>query len=207
MKFEKELESQKMISHTLATIGGKGKTMKLEQKTLRVSFFIATLLTLILSPSLGLCAEVSPEKALQHKGIADSYLRQGKTALAITEYKKALEIDPSSTATYFNLAIAHNTDKNFKETASALEKLVSIDFKDVEAQYNLACLRLSEGNLEKALFHLEQAKTCCASTSEFAPLILNAFEFVDKVKTMDGHVQQALFLLLQQQGLPLLSQN
>ncbi len=175
--------------------------------TLRVSFFIATFLILILSPSLGLCAEVLPEKALQHKEIADSYLRQRKTAIAITEYKKALELAPSSTAVYFNLAIAHYADKNFREAALALEKLVSIDCKDVEAQYNLACLRLSEGNLENALLHLEQAKTCCPSASEFAPLISNAFEFIGKVKTMDGQAQQALFLLLQQQGLPLLSQN
>jgi len=144
-------------------------------------------------------------QALEHKLAADGLLRKGLTSQAILEYQKALELDPSSTAVHFNLAIVYYAERNIKGAVFALEKLVALDPKDVEAQYNLACLSLCEKNVEKALFHLERAKACSTANSEFAPLIQNAFFFIEELKSMDGRARETVFLLLQQ-GLPLFSQ-
>lgn len=170
-----------------------------------VLFFIASSLMLIGSPTTGFCETTAKPQALEHKMAADGLLRKGLSSQAIVEYQKALELDPSSTATCFNLAIAYYAERNIKGARLALEKLVALDPKDVEAQYNLACLSLCEKDVEKALLHLECAKNYCPMDSGFTPFIQNAFLFIEELKSMDGRTRETVFLLLQQ-GLPLLSQ-
>ncbi len=125
----------------------------------------------------------------EYKEAGDNYLRSGKSDPAIGEYKKALELNPGSTAVTFNLAIAYYKKRNLKETVSALEKIIQLDPNDAEAYYNLGCLKLYERNFEAAYDCFKKAH---------AEQIL---EFVGKIKSLDPQTQSAVLLSLATQSL------
>src|SRR3990167_1680329 len=107
------------------------------------------LLLAALSFYLGLPAGVhgrqtSPtiESAPALKASADQLLKNGKILAAIKDYRKAIRLDSTNTALYFNLAIAHYSNHDMKNSALVLEKLVELDPSDTEALYNLGCVKL-----------------------------------------------------------------
>lgn len=161
-----------------------------------VSFFILTLLICVGSPQRAFCQTRDTEKALGQKAMGDSYLRKGKTSLAITQYEKALSFNPSSTAICFNLAVAQFLDKNPKGAIATLEKLVVLDPHDVEAHYNLASLYLSERNLEKAKEHIEKAKLCCDRIPSFAALVKQSHAFISELGKLDPASLEIAFLFV-----------
>jgi len=160
-------------------------------------FFITTFLSGILSPGIGLCQTTESQQALELKLTADGHLRRDDTALAIDEYKRAIALAPSSTALYFNLAVAYFSERKLKEAASALEKLVELDPQDVEAHYNLGCLFLYQRDLEKAKSHLEKAKLCCDPDSRFAAPVLQSVAFIQELEKLDPLSRELVFLLVQ----------
>ena len=135
---------------------------------------------------------------VNHKQLGDHYLQQSQTAAAINEYRQAITLNPTSTAVYFNLAIAYYSERHIKEAAAALEKLVALDPSDVEAQYNLGCLKLYQRDLETASACFQRAKQCCNRHPEFASLIDGGLEFVGHFKQLDPQTQDAVFLYLLQ---------
>ncbi len=132
----------------------------------------------------------------EYKEAGDKCLRSGKSAIAIDEYKKALELNPGSTAVTFNLAIAYYKERNLKETISALERIVQLDPNDTEAYYNLGCLKLYQRNFEAARDCFKRAQACCGTNPNFACTIEQTLEFVGKLKTLDPQTQSAVLLSL-----------
>ena len=173
-------------------------------RTIVLVFFITTFLSGILSPSVGFCQPTDSQKVLEHKLAADNHLRRGDTALAVEEYDRAIALNPSSTALYFNLAIAFFSEKKLKEASSALEKLVELDPEDVEAHYNLACLSLYQRDLEKAVSHLEKAKLCCHRDSQFAAPVQQSFAFIGELQKLDPLSRELVLLLIQRDLVPTL---
>ena len=137
-------------------------------------------------------------QSIDHKLTGDHYLKKGLFASAIAEYKEAITTNPSSTAIYFDLAIAYYSARNIDDATFALTKVIELNPNDVEAIYNLACLKLYQRNIKAATLHFEEAKRCCAITSEFAPLIQNGLDFIDQLKSFDPQTQDKLFYLLLQ---------
>lgn len=153
---------------------------------------------LTLNAPLGFC---QVELGIDPKLKADNYLKQGNPSRAIEEYQKALALKPSSTAAYFNLAIAYYAVRDIGGAVSALEKLVALDPEDVEAHYNLGCLKLYLHDQEGAKTHFEKAKNCCRHNPAFVPLIDKGLKFIDQLGQTDPSTQDILFFLLQY-GLP-----
>lgn len=139
----------------------------------------------------------------EYKGAGDNYLRSGKSTLAIGEYKKALELNPGSTAVTFNLAIAYYSERNIPQTIKTLEKLASIDPQDAEVQYNLGCLYIYISDLEKSKECFEKARLCCAQTPIFGELAQQSLLFVNQVEKLDPSRRQALLILFQNGLAPL----
>jgi tetratricopeptide (TPR) repeat protein len=168
----------------------------------RYAIWIGLVVTgLVLSPQLGWC-KASGAGFEHHKVSGDRYLKAGEIASAIQEYQKAVAINPKSTATHFNLAIAYYLDKDMVGAISALEKIVELNPLDVEAQYNLACLWLYQKDLNKAKYHFEKAKACCDGLPRFASLTRQGLEYVNELHSIDSSTQAlALFLLQFQQGM------
>lgn len=125
----------------------------------------------------------------EYKEVGDNYLRSGKSDLAIGEYKKALELNPGSTAVTFNLAIAYYKERNLKATISVLERIVQLDPNDTEAYYNLGCLKLYGRNFEAACDYFKKAHA------------EQTLEFVGKLKNLDLQTQSAVLLSLAAQSL------
>ena len=128
------------------------------------------------------------------KQAGDRYLQARETGLAVAEYKKALSLNPTSPAAYFNLAIAYYQSRNFQAAASALEKLIQLTPNDYEACYNLACLKLYQNDTEGARRCLEKAKSCCLSNSEFTSLVQDTIEFAEKLRILDPQTRSAVLL-------------
>ena len=139
----------------------------------------------------------------EYKEAGDTYLRSGKSAFAIGEYKKALELNPGSTPVYFNLAIAHYSERNIPQTIKTLEKLASISPHDAEVQYNLGCLYIYIADLEKSKQCFEKARLCCAETPIFGELAQQSLLFVNQVEKLDPSRRQALLILFQKGLTPL----
>ncbi len=137
----------------------------------------------------------------EYKEAGDNYLRSGKSAFAIGEYKKALELNPGSTAVTFNLAIAYYKERNLKETISALEKIIQLDPNDYEAYYNLGCLKLYGRNFEAARDCFKKAQACYGANPDFACTIEDTLAFVGKLKTLDPQTRNAIILSFAAQSL------
>lgn len=154
-------------------------------------FLVSTIAGLLLA-----CQAPAAFCETDHKALGDRYLQQSQTALAIHEYRQAIALHPASTSVYFNLAIAYYSERDIKEATSALEKLVALDPGDVEAQYDLGCLKLYQRDLETARACFQRAKQCCNQQPEFTPLIDGGLKFVDHFKQLDPQTQDAVFLYL-----------
>lgn len=140
----------------------------------------------------------SPSAAeyLSHKQKADELFLNDHVFQAITEYQKALEVNPASTAAYFNLAIAYYSKRDIPAASWALEKLITLDPRDEEALYNLACLCLYQRQTEKARSYFEQARNYCRKGSVFAPRIEESLAFLQLIEKTDPSVKELLFQLL-----------
>ncbi len=150
----------------------------------------------LLSSTSGYCQTFG-----EYKEAGDNYLRSDKSTLAIGEYKKALELNPSSTAVCFNLAIAYYKERNLKETISILEKLVQLDPNDYEAYYNLGCLKLYERNFDAARDYFQRAGACCEADQNFTSIIEQTLEFAGKLQSLDPQTQDTILLSFAAQSL------
>ncbi len=154
------------------------------------------------SPAYSQNAGSISKEGVLHKLTADRYLKNGDAASAISEYQKAVTLNPHSTATLFNLAIAYYSIQNIEGATSTLEKILAIDPSDVEAEYNLACLLLYQGNLKDAQLHFEKTKSCCDANPQFGSLASQGLEYLNEFKSLNSSSRDlALFLLQLQQGL------
>lgn len=132
----------------------------------------------------------------RHKSLADKYLKKQQFDLAIAEYEKAIRLAPHSTATHFNLAIAHFLQGDLERSAISLERLLELDPYDVEARFNLACLRLYLKDPTSAREHFERARSSCDSKPSFLPLIKQGLEFLDQLETFDPSAQDLVLTLI-----------
>lgn len=161
------------------------------------------LLFLLAASSGAFCDEASlPAVARAFKFSGDRFLKEGDARGAIREYRQALTLAPSSGAAHFNLAIAHYALREFEPSAAALENVIELDPSDIEAIYNLACIKLCQNKTAEARKCLEKAKMLCAPDCRFLPLAHQGLQFLEAVKELDSEKQTLFFDLLCLTGLP-----
>ena len=129
--------------------------MKTQIKWLAGLGLIALILG-VSSPGYSQVTGSTSKEGILHKMAGDRYLKDGAAVAAVSEYQQAVTLNPRSTATLFNLAIAYYSVRNIEGATLTLEKILAIDPSDAEAQYNLACLLLYQGNLEGAKLHFKK---------------------------------------------------
>ncbi len=171
---------------------------------MKLSFKIAAALGLLLGlistfyVQNGFCNDsVIPGKYFGHKLAGDQYLQSEKFNSAVSEYENALRVNPKSTATYFNLAIASYLNGDLRGAVSALEKLLKLDPADVEAHYNLGCLKLILQDLNGSKASFEKAKLCRGQNPAFSPLVSQGLEFLDEFTKLDPATQDLNLFFLQ----------
>jgi Flp pilus assembly protein TadD len=162
--------------------------------------------TLVLSnPLVGFCQQASrvesSEQAALHKRRGDEALSQAEFSRSIAEYHAALALNPQSTATYFNLAIAYYSNGEIREAAAALEQLLERNPHDAEAAYNLGCLYLYQQDTKKARTTFQHAKQCSNGDPTFVPLIDGGLAFLDELHNADLFSRSEILVLLSQEHL------
>lgn len=146
-------------------------------------------------------SETGTDEALHFKIAADQYLRQGLISESITEYHKAIRINPHCRSAYFNLAIAYYQRRDLENAARVLEDLVALKPGDTEAHYNLACLKIYLGDPAGARQHFERAQCGDGFDGRLASLIEQGLEFLAELGVKNPSTQD-LVLFLIRQGLP-----
>jgi tetratricopeptide (TPR) repeat protein len=167
---------------------------------IRLAMRLKLLIIVFLLLMLPQAVSASPD----YKKRGDQFLQVKKTTLAIAQYHKALEINPRSTSTYFNLAIAYYEERSLDKAIQALEKLIEIDPEDAEARYNLGCLRLYKGDFQEAHLHFQDGLRCCEKAPQFLPYMQKGLKLIEQIQQTDQSTQGLLFLMTQY-GLPPLS--
>ncbi|KAJ2496243.1 hypothetical protein GGH96_005969 [Coemansia sp. RSA 1972] len=104
-------------------------------------------------------AQTHLEHALQLHPTSDAHYNMGMCQymlknidLAIEHWKKSMQMDPSSPDAYVSLGNAYFLSKNESETAiEYMQKALELAPNDPEIQFNLACMRESEGSIDQAI--------------------------------------------------------
>jgi tetratricopeptide (TPR) repeat protein len=90
---------------------------------------------------------VNPGNAEAHRRLGDSYIRQGRTDEAQTEFMAALLVDPRNVSSFLGLAQLHLSAGTHLEAARAARRAIAIDPSQAQAHYVLgtALTRLGQG--------------------------------------------------------------
>ena len=85
-------------------------------------------------------AGAADDAAAEHNDRGLGLLNQGKSAQAIDEFLKALELDPKNTASRFNLAAIYEREGRLDEAVYHYEKIVNVEPRNPTAHNNLGVL-------------------------------------------------------------------
>jgi tetratricopeptide (TPR) repeat protein len=120
--------------------------------------YILYTLVLTLIFTIG-CDTTAVEKTKEdyiHRGVA--YYGKGQFDKAISDYNKAIEINPRDAIPYYNRGLAYGKGKGqFDKAISDYNKAIEINPKYAIAHYNIGCIYSLQNNLSKALKYLELA--------------------------------------------------
>lgn len=115
----------------------------------------------------------------------------GNTALAISTYEKALEINPKAPMAYYNIGSAYQIQQNHEKAIEYLKKALEIE----EDESFLVALSMSEvklGLYESALKHYKQLALLCPSKENYKYNVVTCYEalgdFNTAIKMLEGMV-------------------
>ena len=99
-------------------------------------------------------AEESP---VIHNNLGLVYARLNRLDEAITQYLRAIELNPNNKKAYNNLGSAYYSMGKIREAIESYEKLVSIDPHFAEAYYNLGIIYFNTGKTREAIASYKKA--------------------------------------------------
>lgn len=99
----------------------------------------------------------SPLSPRAHNNMGDIYARQGNSAAALLEFKKATELNPRYADAYHNLANTYYSQGNFKEAIGHYQKALAFNPDLFESHYNLGILYAGSGDCDRAAQELARA--------------------------------------------------
>ena len=79
--------------------------------------------------------------------------------LAVSEFKKAISVNPGSEEAHRNLARVYYVQENFEEAAKEYQKVTQLNPYDIDAHVVLALTLTKMNKFEDAISQLENAKT------------------------------------------------
>jgi len=88
---------------------------------------------------------------------ARSFQKIGRLNDAKRLYHKVLKADPDFTDALNTLGVILMVEKNYKAAQANFEKASRLEPKNVDPQYNLACVHALNGKIRQGLLHLKKA--------------------------------------------------
>ena len=92
-----------------------------------------------------------------HYNLGDAYGKKGRLDEAISEYKKALAMNPRYTKAYNNLGVAYSDKGMLDEAISKYKKALTINPNHVMSHYNLGNAYDKKGNSDEAISEYKKA--------------------------------------------------
>ena len=102
-------------------------------------------------------AEKSVELSKKHLKKGVSFIKNKELEKAIDEFKKAIELNPSDGASYYNLGICYLRLGRFQEAVKPLETYVTFHPDKAFAYYNLGYVYTKIGEKDKSLIAYNKA--------------------------------------------------
>lgn len=109
--------------------------------------FVITISTMPMVSAFNLEAAQAYNKAL------DSYIN-GKTTEAITQFKKAISLDPQFTDAYYNLGSIYRYTNQFDLAEEAFQKVLTLKSNDSSVNYDLALIYIQKNDYKRATSYL-----------------------------------------------------
>src|SRR3989344_5149004 len=95
--------------------------------------------------------------AKSHVNLGDIFRMQRQWTEAVSEYEKALAIDPEEGAAHFNIGLVYAAQNYLDDAKEKFEIVIAIDSKHIGALNNLGAMEFQQGNIEKARRMFERA--------------------------------------------------
>jgi tetratricopeptide (TPR) repeat protein len=108
-------------------------------------------------PYLKDVARLYPGLASGLTNLGINYYKTDQLIEAENNLRKSLEMDPNSRDTVYYLGLISLRSRRIVDARKFFEKLISRGEVSAEMEYNMACVESLSGNMDKSLFHLENA--------------------------------------------------
>jgi Flp pilus assembly protein TadD len=102
--------------------------------------------------------DVKPKEELfeHHSNLGISYLDQQKYSDAVTEFQKALEIEPKHLPTIVNLGLSYHHQLQFDEAVKTFKRALEIDPNEPYSHYNLGLIYYVKNRFDEAESELKK---------------------------------------------------
>ena len=132
---------------------------------------------------------IAPESARAHLAMAEDHAYNGRPALAIEEYQRTAEIDPSMPGVRGAIAELHAADGNYEEAAESYRQELEISPHNPTVHYRYAVVLEQLGRTEEVADHLQQAV-------DGDPRIVDAWAALGKARLRQKRMPEAEKALL-----------
>lgn len=102
-------------------------------------------------------AKTAPSSFVNHNNLGDMYARHGNYEMAITEFNRAIEINPVYASAYHNIGNVYVQMGKIPEAIESYKKAIEIAPSLWQSNQNLAVLYYQEGNYQEAVGCLVKA--------------------------------------------------
>jgi tetratricopeptide (TPR) repeat protein len=102
-------------------------------------------------------AQSRPREAVNRNNFGSELVKQGKLDEALSEFRRAVEVDPAFPAAQANLAFTLDRLGQADEALSAYEKAIALDPQNAALHNNLGVLRNKQGKYDEAVKAFEEA--------------------------------------------------
>ena len=133
---------------------------------------------------------------IEKKIEADRLLKKGWIEKAIPLYEEVIRENKRFSNAYYNLATAYYLEGDLEKAVQNLEAFLRIEPLDIEARYNLGCLKLRMGKFEEAQKHFQWALDGPSRSSLFLPKIKEALLLLKDLHNQNPQNRQLLAYLL-----------
>ena len=125
-----------------------------------------------------------PSSAEEHYKSATTYHDLGEFERAISEYRKAIALNPNFPIIYNRLGVAYSELKQYDAALDAYQKALALSPMTAELHYNVGLVYLKQGDLRRALEAFKRAITLDAKWED-------AYTALGEVYLKQGNLRQA----------------
>ena len=136
-------------------------------------------------------AHARSEEAIKRNNFGADLLKQGRLEEAITEFERAVEVDPSYAAAYFNLGYAYERRDRIDDAVAQYKKAIQLEPSNVLGLNNLGVIYDKKGLYDEAIAAFEQALKIDPSNTTVQGNLANARKNKGIVQEREARIADA----------------